>query len=307
MRSSIITTHDDDAPPPVPPRKSVNLSNQSDFNRPLKPQLAPPVEPLPIIEKCETPQAPEPSPNPSFLAVDENYDDDEEDPICGPAETITGLIDTRPLEQRTNYISFASLTNNVTSNFNLITINDSSTAKENSNGENKNSNTYLLKNNQLNNNFSNLNGTNHQRHMSVPVVGAKTPQTKSLPTSSSTFQASINQQAAAQTNNSSSLKSTEPSSVVTNHQLYENMNVKMKSGGIISLNSINNNSSNNVPYENINLEYINRLMMEGYSKENVVAALGISRNNFEMACDILHEFVSTNHQAQAGKVCENNR
>lgn len=48
----------------------------------------------------------------------------------------------------------------------------------------------------------------------------------------------------------------------------------------------------NVPYENINLEYISRLMNEGYSKENVITALGISRNNIEMACDILHEFVS---------------
>lgn len=48
----------------------------------------------------------------------------------------------------------------------------------------------------------------------------------------------------------------------------------------------------NVPYENINLEYIARLMSEGYSKENVITALGISRNNIEMACDILHEFVS---------------
>lgn len=48
----------------------------------------------------------------------------------------------------------------------------------------------------------------------------------------------------------------------------------------------------NVPYENINLDYITRLMNEGYSKENVITALGISRNNIEMACDILHEFVS---------------
>lgn len=215
-----------------------------------------------------------------------------------------GIIDTRPLEQRTNYISFASLTNNVTSNFNLITINDTSSTKESSNGgdSNKNSNTYLLKNNQLNNNFSNLNGTNHQRHMSVPVGGTSTP-TKSLPTSSSTFQASINQQSP---NAPSPLKA--EGACAPNLQLYEN--VKLKSGGnLISLNNINNNSSGNanVPYENINLEYINRLMKEGYSKENVVAALGISRNNFEMACDILHEFVSTNHQPSAGKVCENNR
>jgi hypothetical protein len=144
--------------------------------------------------------------------------------------------------------------------------------------------------------------------MSVPVVGANTPK-KSLPTSSSTFQASINQQ--IPTISPSPCKA-EASSCTPNLQLYEN--VKMKSGGnLISLNGINNNGSSNVnvPYENINLEYINRLMKEGYSKENVVAALGISRNNFEMACDILHEFVSTNHQPQpttaAAKVCENNR
>lgn len=191
----------------------------------------------------------------------------------------------------------------MTSSFNLITINDtSSSQKESSNGDsNKNSNTYLLKNNQLNNNFSNLNGSSHQRHMSVPINS--TP-TKSLPTSSSTFQASINQQLP---NISPSSFKGETSCEPT-LQLYEN--VKLKAGGnLISLNNINNNSSNNVnvPYENINLEYINRLMKEGYSKENVVAALGISRNNFEMACDILHEFVSTNHQPPAGKVCENNR
>lgn len=52
--------------------------------------------------------------------------------------------------------------------------------------------------------------------------------------------------------------------------------------------------SANVPYENINLEYIARLMSAGYSKENAVTALGISRNNIEMANDILREFVSKN-------------
>ncbi|XP_049541311.1 E3 ubiquitin-protein ligase CBL isoform X2 [Anopheles darlingi] len=61
-------------------------------------------------------------------------------------------------------------------------------------------------------------------------------------------------------------------------------------GGPVGVNNNNNNS--NVPYENINLEYIARLMQEGYSKEHVITALGISRNNIEMACDILHEFVS---------------
>lgn len=53
-----------------------------------------------------------------------------------------------------------------------------------------------------------------------------------------------------------------------------------------------NNKDCNVPYENINLDYIARLMNEGYSKENVITALGISRNDIDMACEILHEFVS---------------
>lgn len=61
-----------------------------------------------------------------------------------------------------------------------------------------------------------------------------------------------------------------------------------------------NNNHTNVPYENINLEYIARLMQEGYSKEHVITALGISRNNIEMACDILHEFVSKNGAAGGG-------
>lgn len=64
--------------------------------------------------------------------------------------------------------------------------------------------------------------------------------------------------------------------------LYENVTINPKDCG------------NGVPYENLNLEYIATLMSEGYSKENVVAALGISRNNIEMACDILHEFVTKN-------------
>lgn len=46
----------------------------------------------------------------------------------------------------------------------------------------------------------------------------------------------------------------------------------------------------NVSYENINLDYIAHLVGEGYPKEIVVRALGITRNDLEMACDILHEF-----------------
>lgn len=54
----------------------------NDFTRPLKPQLAPPAP-----EKVEA--APEPT-KPKTSFIDESFDDDDEDPICGPAETITG-------------------------------------------------------------------------------------------------------------------------------------------------------------------------------------------------------------------------
>ncbi|CAG9816129.1 unnamed protein product [Phaedon cochleariae] len=46
----------------------------------------------------------------------------------------------------------------------------------------------------------------------------------------------------------------------------------------------------NVPYENLNMDYIKKLVSEGYSRDAVIKALGITRNNVEMACDILHEF-----------------
>lgn len=45
-----------------------------------------------------------------------------------------------------------------------------------------------------------------------------------------------------------------------------------------------------VSYENLNMDYIKKLVNEGYSKDAVIRALGITRNNIDMACDILHEF-----------------
>lgn len=45
-----------------------------------------------------------------------------------------------------------------------------------------------------------------------------------------------------------------------------------------------------VPYENININYIKKLVGEGYSRDSVIRALGITGNNVDMACDILHEF-----------------
>uniref|UniRef100_A0A182XCT8 B9 domain-containing protein 2 n=1 Tax=Anopheles quadriannulatus TaxID=34691 RepID=A0A182XCT8_ANOQN len=146
---------------------------------------------------------------------------------------------------------------------------------------------------------------NHQRHQSLPAnsaaVGAKIlphPPSKSI--TSSQLAAS----AAGGGGRSGTASAGHP-------LLYENVNLASSGpvkdcpsqrhaggagGGPPSLSSaLNNNNNPNVPYENINLEYIARLMQEGYSKENVITALGISRNNIEMACDILHEFMAELH------------
>ncbi|CAH0547016.1 unnamed protein product [Brassicogethes aeneus] len=45
-----------------------------------------------------------------------------------------------------------------------------------------------------------------------------------------------------------------------------------------------------VSYENLNIDYIKKLVGEGYPRDAVIKALGITRNNIDMACDILHEF-----------------
>lgn len=46
----------------------------------------------------------------------------------------------------------------------------------------------------------------------------------------------------------------------------------------------------NVCYENLNMDCVKKLVGEGYSQDSVIKALGITRNNVDMACDILHEF-----------------
>ncbi|XP_049294496.1 E3 ubiquitin-protein ligase CBL-B isoform X2 [Anopheles funestus] len=171
---------------------------------------------------------------------------------------------------------------------------------------------------------------NHQRHQSLPAnsaaVGAKIlphPPSKSITSS---------QLAASAGGGRTAISCSSSSSTGGHPLVYENVNlassgplkdcssnrhVMPASGGVSTSNTstassnnnhlanfsgggggpslssaLNNNNNPNVPYENINLEYIARLMQEGYSKENVITALGISRNNIEMACDILHEFVS---------------
>lgn len=55
---------------------------------------------------------------------------------------------------------------------------------------------------------------------------------------------------------------------------------------------MNFNNSKNVPYENLNMDYIAQLTSEGYTHDAVIRALGITRNDVKMACDILHEFAT---------------
>ncbi|KAF4519508.1 hypothetical protein B566_EDAN010693 [Ephemera danica] len=51
-------------------------------------------------------------------------------------------------------------------------------------------------------------------------------------------------------------------------------------------------ASEYVSYENLNMDYIAQLTSEGYAQEAVIRALGITRNDVSMACDILHEFAT---------------
>lgn len=164
------------------------------------------------------------------------HKDDYDKVIVGPAETITGIIDTRPLDIR-NRDSTVTPATNVTNNL------------------------YQLR---------------------------TTPQQQTPSTNESSSSASISVRIPPVYDHESATTSSTLSSA--------SMSAKIQSTGGLSLyeNVAINATDCNVPYENINLEYISRLMNEGYSKESVIAALGISRNNIEMACDILHEFVSKN-------------
>jgi len=154
---------------------------------------------------------------------------DEDIVEVGPAETISGVIDTRPLEARGVTLSRQdSASSHYTQ---LCTTSSGGSAAALANGK------------------------------------RATPAKQSQTTTTTT-------PAAVAGNGANPLQQSQP-------LLYANVTINQKDCGT-------------VPYENINLEYIARLMNAGYSKENAITALGISRNNIEMAGDILREFVSKN-------------
>ncbi|XP_062540774.1 E3 ubiquitin-protein ligase CBL-B-B isoform X2 [Armigeres subalbatus] len=312
-------------------RSSENLSSATRIdnhvpktNPPPVPKHQTPIDPCPCGNTTAAPKPPEPDPF---------SQEDLDKVIVGPAETIVGIIDTRPLEARqpiilkvddkTDHNLVLTSTSNVyqfkptsiSTNINGILTNEVTifqtaqpihpqlfhTPKQPQPQPRHQQQAQSCGTTQSPN-------PQHQRHQSLPAnnatINAKvTPQPPSKSITTSQLSAAL-AAAAAKTG-------------CTNPLLYENVNLSSVAASVADCNGSSttsnnnhlsssavaaamaaagsgaaNNNNTNVPYENINLEYIARLMQEGYSKENVITALGISRNNIEMACDILHEFVS---------------
>ncbi|XP_030567172.1 E3 ubiquitin-protein ligase CBL-B isoform X1 [Drosophila novamexicana] len=151
----------------------------------------------------------------------------------GPAETISGVIDTRPLEAR-----------------GTLPANNSSSSGNSSSS-------------------SGCSGVQDAASSHYTQLCTTTTSAAALA-------------AAAALANGKKMTLKQPTPAAQQPLLYANVTINQK------------DCAGTVPYENINLEYIARLMNAGYSKENAITALGISRNNIEMAGDILREFVSKN-------------
>ncbi|XP_018322784.1 E3 ubiquitin-protein ligase CBL-B [Agrilus planipennis] len=73
--------------------------------------------------------------------------------------------------------------------------------------------------------------------------------------------------------------------------VYENVRLRVLPTYNEKLNPLNVEDST-ICYENLNVDYIKKLVSEGYSQDAVIKALGITKNNIDMACDILHEFAT---------------
>lgn len=259
-----------------------------------------------------------------------NADDQCDKVIVGPAETITGIIDTRPLEARKPIYTTMNLTTSSSSG----TIDGKIIAEQIETKLIKSNTNYheLPRSSNLNNSNA-TNCANNLYHLKMSRSDEQ-PQQQQQQIQQLRHQSYPNHFQSGQsggggsgggsgsTSNQQPSKSQTTSSLSQNQHRTHGMSTNSNNGTRTNhnsgngSNSIDNGSGGgggggssvggvtpllyenisikdcNVPYENINLEYIARLMNEGYSKENVITALGISRNNIEMACDILHEFVS---------------
>ncbi|XP_030372988.1 E3 ubiquitin-protein ligase CBL-B-B [Scaptodrosophila lebanonensis] len=174
---------------------------------------------------------------------------DEDIVEVGPAETISGVIDTRPLEARGTLPKLCATIDADTAHYTQLCTTTTSAA-----GLAAAAAAAAVT---VNNGYVAANS----KKMSQPLKPASQHQQQQ-------------QQHHQQPPTPSSAQQQQP-------LLYANVTINQKDCGT-------------VPYENINLEYIARLMNAGYSKENAITALGISGNNIEMAGDILRAFVSNN-------------
>ncbi|KAH8394995.1 hypothetical protein KR215_004033 [Drosophila sulfurigaster] len=177
----------------------------------------------------------------------------------GPAETISGVIDTRPLEARGTLPKPSN--SNSSSNHNHNT--NSSSSSSNSNNSNNNGGAQDV-------------ASSHYTQLCTTTTSA----------------AALAAAAALANGKKATLK--QPAVATPVQQQHQQHHNNHHQPLLYANVTINQKDCGSVPYENINLEYIARLMNAGYSKENAITALGISRNNIEMAGDILREFVSKN-------------
>lgn len=231
--------------------------------------VAPPV-PKHQTQQATVPETKRTSVSDAVVAGDLDGGGGGEEVIVGPAETISGLIDTRPLEARKPIIirnPMPSPTSDREESHKEGVLIDRCVA----NGGN---NLYQLKTT-ANVSSTSPQSLSHIRHqsLSTPLTGVMVP-----PKSVTTPQFQSQQDRSGEALPVGGQGEIAASAGAKHPLLYENVSIHGKDC--------------NVPYENINLEYIARLVSEGYSKESAITALGISRNNIEMACDILHEFVS---------------
>lgn len=300
--------------PPLPPRKASNNNNNSsnesnglnhssenitvlcefDVPRTTAPPIPKHQTPPPITSRSSIDQithelqqhttiaVQSPPPLPNHHTIN---DQDVETVIVGPAETISGIIDTRPISHRKPISASAGgneqqqqqLTNNL----------------------------YHMKN-------ATSSPTMHVRNASLPVNNTSVPVRHTAETLPKPAQPKppidlppeiIRPSSQQRTSGESHQRPNSTPHTGSDHFLYENMTLTsvtttsaqgnsvstttttMKTSTTNSLSdatsvcSVNTNhltgkDCDNVPYENINLDYITRLMNEGYSKENVITALG---------------------------------
>lgn len=129
-------------------------------------------------------------------------------------------------------------------------------------------------------NFCNIDSKSQTRHQSVPSTGNHI--SLNCPVKSSTTPNISNQQLEHQQHQQQEL------GYVAKEPPYENIRIDLPPKG--RQNPLTAKDNVSVSYENLNMDYIKKLVNEGYSKDAVIRALGITRNNVDMACDILHEF-----------------